>query len=493
MKSVNRNSKEIDSPKTPGGISKSLLTPIRRLGLSRKWKNSGASPFVSPLADNMVKHDENGLSDSRKRKRCVNEDNPLISPVTERKELDSNEITCTPPAAKVNADSTPRRLANIRKKSKSFISSTVDLDSTEKQNKCVTLNKQSCNDFSINTQIEDSISNSNTCNVPLITNILPRKIITEEESENKGIQTTTKNEECNALPDNELIESKNKSEVSNLTKECIVVIQKRILKPANKDDNSATNYANKQDDTVSQVLFDSDSDDTPLSHLNKTGLKQNQKDFKSDNETLEDDSINTKSSNVNAIQLPKKTTSTSSKKKLASKTVFDKTTTDKKKKQKERITEIVATDSSSQKSKDFDDGDDDDFDLNRKTIVIRKSYDKVIKPSKSKSTGSITQKDIDELRAKIEMKKKLLIAKSMTKGTEELRGLIKKWQKGCQDALMELLELMRNKVADDTNMNYSYILEMLNIPPGLVGYDEENECFNTPDDNNILAAAFNDI
>ncbi|CAH2059006.1 unnamed protein product, partial [Iphiclides podalirius] len=502
MKNVDEKSKERDSPKTPGGISKSLLTPIRRLGLSRKWKRSGTSPFVSPLASNVVKSNENEPENtrSRKRKLCTAEENENVplSPVSDNKNLDNIQITSTPPAVPVNTENTPiRRVAITRKKCESFISSLVDTKttdgsaSTKKQNNSELLEKQSLNNFSTKAQIENTASKGKTNNVIVSRNKSLKKGVLEVSRDMKQTEarSITNEESDGYLRDDELGITKSEPKVPNLSKECIVVIQKRILKPVREENYTANNSATNKDNSISQVLFDSDSDDTPLSHLNKTDTKQKCEII--DKETLDGDFIDTKIDNTAKEELTTKEASSSNHKRHASKTVIETKKHNKKPNHKQRSEQILVG-KSSQKLNDFDD-DDDDFEFNRKTILVRKSYDKVVKPSKSKSTGSITQKDIDELKARIEMKKKLLIAKAMSNDTEELRSLIKKWQKGCQEALMELLDLMKEKLPDHSNMNYSYILEMLKIPPSLVGYDEENECFNTPDDNSILGVAFNEI
>lgn len=453
MKNGEIKSNERDSPKTPGGISKSHLTSIRRLGLSRKWKKSGVSPFVSPLASNNVtKTADNIQEDTMTRKRKLHlDDDPQLSPVGD----ETNEIrdfTTTPPVGKEiphTNDSTPVRKAT-RKRSRTLPYKDEDIAITVKNNIEENLSK-----------ITESIRNSKEKQPG--EDISPKNLIQLEDTrENNGeiaksnnlpIETeeTKLNNICNT---NENKTAVNPEMPNKLIKECIVVIQNKILKKTG-------NKTIKQPDT----LCDSDNEDIPLSHFNKNIQEINNSD----------DEFKNKENNYSSkIQPIKKTKSRSSKKKQDKKSM---------KEDKEKI-------KSSQSSNSF--SDDDDFELNRRVIFFPK-HDKIIKPVKAKSTGSITQKDIDELKARIEIKKQLLFAKAQSKDTEEVRGLIKKWRKGCQDALMELLQLMKKKLPDNSDMNYSNILEMLKIPPSYVGYDEDNDCFSTPDDSSILTSIFSDL
>ncbi|XP_026729298.1 gelsolin-related protein of 125 kDa-like [Trichoplusia ni] len=491
MKNVSSlKSNNTNSPKTPGGISKSLLTPCRRVGLSRNWRKSGPSPFISPVTSSVEAQEEK--SEGRKRKERVLEDsneNLSITPNVARKETNDDQLCDT--------ENTPSRNVEVprRKKSKTLLTainkSQEDIDNISE----VTIT---------NSKIENNIEISKV-KEDLITEVVSTPVRTKSKKSKKQSPSSKRNSKeekvklKQKLPDNSLqatdilhgkpveIEEpiykiKEKSP-NDLRKECIVVIQRKIFKKIEYNENDEQNSKsskNKSEKSSSQALFDSDSDDLPLNQISNkdmeksdTGYKQNENINKTKiNKEDEDDDFIDKEKPKKVIVVPK------AKSPKIQKTKSSKTKVEKAKEKPKPL---------SQSSCD----EDDDFD-NKKTIIVRKTYDKVVKPSKAKSTGSITQNDIDELRARIEAKKKLLLAKSINPDTEELRTLIKKWQKGCQDALIELLDLMKTKFHDKQDMDYSEMLKTLKIPPLLVGYDSKNDCFNTPDDASIILGQFND-
>lgn len=511
VKSLKSNSK-IDSPKTPGGISKSLLSPCRRVGLSRNWRKSGPSPFVSPLAngtENKLEKEDDvpTKKDLRKRKERCDEDESkeelLSTPVLKGCYKDSNEESVT--SINNDTDTTPSRVvSNPRRKKSKVLSSQLnivaqlnDVDSP-KPNICienveVAVKYQDLTKKDVERQSSDIVKvktpgrTQSRGIVKSKLNVGPAKNIDTKENLISNVNHT----EVNKVEENTLTEVKENGQQKspeNLTKECFVIIQKKLYKgDLEKLKQNSSNKESKSIGTpVSQALFDSDSDDVPLSVLN------NQKDKPIPKlETFDEDDNFTDTKKINVKKLEDKTTSTG-----GLKCDFNKKKSKQKKepfphKSKNKTIESILPVSklSSQSSLD----DDEDFVMdNKRTILIKKTYEKVSKPLKAKSTGSITQKDIDELKARIEVKKKLLLSKACTEDTKELRDLIKKWQRGCQDALMELMELMKNKLPDKQNMDYSEILQTLKIPASLVGYDEENDCFNTPTDENIVLSKFND-
>lgn len=485
MKNVSTlKSSKTDSPKTPGGISRSLLTPCRRVGLSRNFRKSGASPFQSPLSSKAEVKPEK--VESRKRKESLEE--TLQTPEN------ADEYGTTPsiqtPSRKVEL---PRRkksktlLASINKGSEESgpspeevpLASSVPCKSTE-ADKIHDESNKDMSSISIDLENIRKLHNANSKQVvtPLrlksrtkikkdITpfNTISKQSTNDLEKEKSAINTisvTESNEQ----------EQPKKNSPNNLTKECIVVIQKKIFKKELKDKQKSPNSKEKHrasspktKEIVSQAVFDSDSDDVPLNCLDKD--------------------TDTKLTALNAIDEDDPDFA-------ASKTKLSKPVKTKSKmkspatniKSSSKVVEVEI-----HKPPDSQDSDDDeDFYEKRRTILIKKSYDKVTKPHKAKSTGSITQKDIDDLKARIETKKKMLLARAMTEDTKELRDLIKKWQKGCQDALMELMDLMKSKFPDKQNMDYSEILQTLKIPTSLVGYDSDNDCFLTPDDESIILA-----
>nr|XP_034837268.1 uncharacterized protein LOC117993572 isoform X2 [Maniola hyperantus] len=506
-----------DSPKTPGGISKSLLTPCRRLGLSRKWKKSGVSPFISPLGNSSSNKEVKLDTEIRKRKKRNAE--------VEEKDLgeDSNEEispeTCDTP--NIDIARTPTRALLPRKKFKTVVT-TQKCQEVEKEPQSVS----ELSDKNIVTNEEKLLHNSTkqVCNDPnLITNdedmeIEPIKQVTKvtklsrknSKSSNKikVLESPVKiaiepclNKPLSINDNNEDSESKNNAKLqdidnvkvnikekspNNLTKECIVVIQKKIFKTDKISNNNTPKLNTKETVTnkpASQSLFDCDMDDVPLSNLNKpenkpktannNAIEQNpQNIIDLTNKDSEDtDFVETKKVN---IRQPIKTSITGPKNNT---------------KEKPKTAKLQAKCIPKPSPKISICDEDDDFDYGRsRTILVKKTYDKVVKLSKAKSTGSITQQDVDDITARIESKKNLLLAKSMTNETKELRELIKKWQIGCQTALMELLDLMRQKLPDQ-NMEQSELLQMLKIPPDLVGYDSDSDSFSTPDDTAIILSA----
>lgn len=405
----------VDSPKTPAGISKTLLTPCRRVGLSRKFNRKGPSPFISPLSRN-----QNSAEDipTKKMKNGIDELTSSIPTQAETSSdaLKANACISSPP----HITSTPSRNVHVSKM-KDLENNVTSLDNYCKspQNKDKTVTKLARSNSKkmakIDTQVErnDILTDSPKCDI----------------------------EKCI------------KKKPNNLTKECIVLIQKKMLKNIkSKNEKNTQEIVNVEKDAISQTISDSDSDDLPLCGINK---KYNIEDIKG----FVDNKLIVKRKN-NDISVPILKTNINQNRPLT-----------------ERKHQILL--------------DDDDFEIVKKRPIVKKTYNKVAKPSRAKSTGSITQNDIDEMTARIEMKKKLLIAKAMTKDTEELRSLIKKWQKGCQDALFELFDLMKQKCPDSQNMDYSDILKTLKIPPELVGYDVDNDCFITPDDSSIVLASVN--
>lgn len=523
MKNASLLKSKPETPKTPGGISKSLLTPCRRVGLSRNWRKSIASPFNSPLASTESEQDN---IETRKRKESL-EETPQMTENIDSAELSENVGT---PTRKMEM---PRR-----KKSKTLLHSIIKTaeDGSQPQSpnpekteeECVAGNeikefviksveagapkvvsvgdstpvrlKSECKE-NAKVNADDNNVMPEVVSTPLRLkskskskkNISPKIYSRVKETDTNPISTnaikevmdikTEHLENSNKLIENKLtqktnitdtekenldnIESKNKDRKvkspNNLTKECVVVIQKKIFKKELKANELLDK--NKQN-TVSQALFnDSDSDEVPLNCLNKTENINNIVETI----TIDDDDF---------------TTSKPKAKKPAPKSANEKTFPKVKTTSKSSSKDTKTVNVQEHKTLSQSSIDDDDFFEKKRTIIVRKSYDKVIKPLKAKSTGSITQKDIEDLKARIETKKKMLLAQSMT-DTKELRELIKKWQKGCQDALMELMDLMKNKCPDQ-NMEYSQILRTLKIPATLVGYDSDNDCFVTPDDENII-------
>lgn len=463
----------VESPKTPGGISKSLLTPCRRLGLSRSWRKGGHSPFISPLANsNEVKQEKVEL---RKRKeRDFEECSKTPETSTAENDIDNTVIS------DFNNKNTPCRNIELprRKKSKSLLSA---INNTQ-----ATVDPQS----PINTADN---SNKNVCDLIVTNNIdesTPSRTkykITKDKTSPKSGKEEQKLDNVEEIPIEEpkviLNDNKQPHEIykidrtenkygvqrpNDLKKECMVVIQKKLFKTGVIHDQMHTNSDKitiNNNNMMTQALFDSDSDDIPLNNLTVKPSETSQ-DSKDGSEIK----LYTKKAEDKRSLKPKDAS-----KKLKNPKPMS----------KPKSIEI--------KPVDLFDEDDDDFADTKKTILVRKTYAKVSKPSKAKSTGSITQRDIDELKARIEIKKKLLLAKATNEDTKELRDLIKKWQKGCQEALMELMDLMKNKFPDKSNMDYSEILQTLKIPASLVGYDADEDCFNTPDDANIVLASLNDI
>lgn len=491
MKNVSSLKTKNESPKTPGGISKSLLTPCRRVGLSRSWRKGGPSPFVSPLAGNAEVVQE---KDTRKRKSEESTKN-----IDSENDIQNESI-----------DKTPTRSVAAPRRKKSKILSNVNNSETRSADIENSNDNTSKDELPKTTNLDTKIESAG-----VVTPVLLKSKIKSKKFESplntsmihietnidvkENSEEVVKLKEKQILIQNEVANKKNSPE--NLTKECIVVIQKKIfkkdLRAIDKQDknNTVTEKDSKTDakcntskvndhKPTSQTLFDSDSDDVPLCQINKK-VPNNPQISKP--VIIDEDDDFTENNKIKVKKLEDKTTSTGSLKKNKKKTKEKAAVDQKEVEPPKELWSIIKAPSQSS----IDDDDDFEFDK-KKTILIRKCYEKVTKPLKAKSTGSITQKDIDELKSRIEVKKKLLLAKAMTQDTEELRGLIKKWQRGCQDALMELMELMRNKFPDKQNMDYSEMLQSLKIPSALVGYDADNDCFNTPDDTSIILSKFND-
>lgn len=500
-------STKTESPKTPGGISKSLLTPCRRVGLSRNWKKSGPSPFVSPVPGCTQTNFEQKVEKkhTRKRKEPVLDD--------ENEDLHEEELSITTEGA-INADesdtamtsqvpqnivNTPtRHIALPRKKKSRLLADSKDIESNKSPLREVQCSEEKpvkiidCTEYGkdLVKSVIHTLSNSRQTTSSTPKQHSPTKSNTESTAD---IQ-----ENVNILQSNNKDGSPNKTSPINLTKKCVVVIQKKIFKTKEKNlqtDQKKELHLGNLDcsnktvitkDVKTAASFDSDSDDVPLCNLNKKEAEK----FKADLEPpkqpeiiniIEDDDF-TGTKIVKVAKLIDKNTSTGG---LRSGKI-------QKKKLSKPIHEIIKTTMDSNTSSQNSFEDDDDFET-KKTILIRKTYEKVSKPVKAKTTGSITQKDIDELKARIEIKKKVLLAKATSEETRELRDLIKKWQKGCQDALAELMDLMKTKCPEKKDMDYSEMLQILNIPSNLVGYNAEDDCFNTPDDDSIVLSNFNDI
>ncbi|KAJ8709886.1 hypothetical protein PYW08_009890 [Mythimna loreyi] len=500
MKNVSSlKSNATNSPKTPGGISKSLLTPCRRLGLSRNWKNKGPSPFISPLAGSTQEVKEE-KSEPRKRKQRVLEDNVESTPTTstvDKNEIDEDQSNDT--------DKTPSRNIELprRKKSKTLLET---INKSQEDIDVHSVTNSNDDKIAISADVSERADNENTTNTEVVSTPVRTKS-KKNKKKSPRVKSDSKSTEINSNPKPEVYKDENTDDTNknskespetvyeikekspnDLKKECVVVIQRKIFKKtedSEKEDKSKLKK-NKKEKSSSQALFDSDSDETPLIELNKkessiSKAEKKTEETKGSNKTenrtdhVEDDDFIDQSTKIQAKVKDTK----SPKNKLKTNKVT------KLKVEKPKVQPKPPSQSS------FD--DDDDFDDNKKTILIRKTYEKVSKPLKAKSTGSITQKDIDELKARIEAKKKLLLAQSLNPDTEELRNLIKKWQKGCQNALIELLDLMKAKFNDKQDMDYSEMLKSLKIPPSLVGYDAENDCFNEPNDANIILGQFADI
>lgn len=473
MKTISATKSKTDSPKTPGGISKALLTPCRRLGLSRNWKKSGPSPFQSPLSGTPeVKQEEKVEKKTRKRKESCEETST------------SQDVTSTPNSLKEldSEVSTPVKNVELprRKKSKTLLSAINDTtDDQDGQNDGDNLNMVENISFNKENTQKESITIENEVTEPIST---PVRLKSKSKSLKKKSPAVNKmsnlaNNEINEITSengqNEKVKVKSPN---NLTKECIVVIQKKIFKHeiSDKDnkepqnDNKLKQDGNKEQHNTkksSQTILDSDADDIPLCQLNKL-----ENETKGSIISIDDD---------DDFTISKKT------KKHDTKTQIE-LSKPKKSNSKTQKPEIKIQNSTQNL---IESDEDDDFFEKKHTIVVKKTY---LKPIKAKSTGSITQKDIDDLRARIEKKKKMLLAKTLSNDTSELRELIKKWQKGCQEALIQLMDLMKTKMPSNEQMDYSNMLKVLKIPANLVGYDSENDNFITPDDESIILANISD-
>lgn len=494
MKNVaSLKSNNTNSPKTPGGISKSLLTPCRRLGLSRNWKKSGLSPFISPLSNSsqVVTELTDVKKESRKRKERIADEN--VEETTNVINDDENVEGIVE-----NIDKTPSRNVKLprRKKSKTLITTinksqediVTDGPIQENANKVEAVEEPPNHDCHSNDNVETVVTPVRSKSKTSRKRMSPVKTTPKMNTLIQQLDYSNENETASEYKEN--FAETNKSDLSkeqksnkeepiytikakspnDLQKECVVVIQRKLFKNVQNNKNSGDQSTKTNEKAIQS---DSDSDEEPLINLHKQNSTKSKTDIIADDDN---DFIDNKTNKVkpNKVKITK-----SPKNKL------------KANKTSKVQPEKVITEPKSPYQNSFDD-DDDDFD-NKKTILIRKSYDKVSKPIKAKSTGSITQRDIDNLRNRIEAKKKLLLAQSLTPDTEELRSLIKKWQKGCQDALMELLDLMRNKCPGNDDMDYSQMLKALKIPPSLVGYDSDNDCFNSPDDATIILGQFKDL
>lgn len=496
-----------ESPKTPGGISKSLLTPCRRVGLSRNWKKAGPSPFISPVPGSTQNNVEVKVErkHTRKRKEPVpdneNEDLHEETPSTTtagKGVLNADEsVISASSKIRQDIDTTPtRHIALPRKKKSRMLADSNDKKSNNKS----PLREVQCSEekpeetFDCTEQMkEDMVSTT-----PQTSNITKKHTPTKSNVKSTIVKDVEVKEDIDTLQSNNKLESLNKKSPNNLTNECVVVIQKKLFKMKENDlqivpnkekdlDHSNKTVNTKDGKAVSQTLFD--SDDIPLRNLikNKTEnikpMLEPQKQPVIINFIEDDDFTETKV--VKVAKLVDKNTSTGGLKagKLR-----------KQKLSNPKIQKNATTPIDYQRAAQSSFEDDDDFEFEaKKTILIRKTYEKVSKPVKAKTTGSITQKDIDELKAGIEMKKKVLLAKAMTEETRELRDLIKKWQKGCQVALAELMDLMKSKCPDKKNMDYAEMLQMLQIPSNLVGYNAEDDCFTTPDDASIVLSKFDNM
>lgn len=450
--SITLESSKTDSPKTPGGISKSLLTPCRRIGLSRKFRKSGILPFQSPLSSKTeVKREE---VETRKRKESLKESS----------QTSENNNDC---GLSSEAVQTPTRNIKLpcRKKSKYLLASISKCSEESSNDKLeVKVNESIPTDTATKQDVFNEEVTATLClksKSRSKENTVPSKSISKKLSTTKvvkaNLDTVTVNEGKDIVSQSEKSEERSPN---NLTKECIVVIQKKFFKKEMKVVSPECNEMHvdilpKVKDTDSEAVYD--SDDTPLINWNNRDAdKTAAVNTIDENENLE--SIKVK---IAKFKKSKMKTAASTKTKNSSR--------------------LAKTDK--QSSED----EDDDFETKR-TNLIRNNYDKVIKPQKAKSTGSITQKDIDDMQSRIQIKKKMLLARAMHDDTKELKDLIKKWQKGCQDALMELMDLMKSKFPDKQNMDYSEILQTLNIPASVVGYDLDNDCFLTPDNESIILA-----
>lgn len=499
-------STKTESPKTPGGISKSLLTPCRRVGLSRNWKKAGPSPFVSPVPGSTQNNFELKVEKkhTRKRKEPVpddgNEDLQEGTPSTTNESegilnTDESDIAVSSTVHR-DIESTPTRHVALPRKKKSRMF--AESKAKKSNNKSPLKEVQSTDHKSDETDCTEH--NKESVKPVIVT--LPTTCETSLSVSEKCISTKDMEvkENINALKCNNKEEKLTRKSPNNLTKECVVVIQKKIFKTEKKDlqtvEKKVTDVSNLGgiNRTVNIKDDKTDSDDVPLCNLNKKeneNVKANlepQKQSETIN-LIEDDDF-TASKTVNFAKLVDKNTSTSGLRsgKVRKQNLKQNRTESK---HAQKITK-TSMDSKTASQNSFEDDDDFEFETKR-TILIRKTYDKVSKPVKAKTTGSITQKDIDDLKARIEVKKKVLLSKAMTEETRELRDLIKKWQKGCQDALAELMDLMKTKCPDKRHMDYSEMLQMLKIPSDLVGYNAELDCFNTPDDASIVLSEFNDI
>lgn len=427
-----------ETPKTPGGISKTLLTPCRRVGLSRKWKKSCTSPFISPL------NIETGSTPRTETKRSAEKRKQIphdIENIDEQIVNNDPDNIVTEDSECDNVITTPSRPVQLPRRKKSRISVVINATENTPEHATETLH----NTVDIDDKSDKLLAKASESKSQISSNV------TENSVSQDIISDDT---------------SKVKDNIEETEEPVVKLAVKKTSKKATKKKSGELSIKGidsvsilKLHNSVSQNLFDTVTDVTPLSDIAKLNNVTND---------LPSEQVSFNKIKVAIVKNfeDKKTSTGDLKKHVTQK--FKKDLVEATLGNENNLSQISIISLSDE---------DDDFDLEKKTILVRRSYNKTAKPIKCKSTGSITQKDIDKLRKRIEMKKQQLRAKTNTAETKDLTDLIKKWRKGSHDALNELMELMKLKMPDKHNMDLSELLEMLKIPPDLIGYDVEHDCY----------------
>ncbi|XP_077289349.1 uncharacterized protein LOC143913441 [Arctopsyche grandis] len=422
-----------------GTINRRLLTPCRRLGLSRK-----RSTQIKLLPD-VSTGNVNLTLTSYESTKPVNKSAKTPS--------ETNDISQSPQKNKITNGKSNKRTRNRTRHYP--IASSPEGD-------CV-------NPIDLN-----DISKSAIKNIPdVVTLTSTHKMKSTDGVTNLLTKTAIEDVSCDDIVDTQ----KNKTE-SNET--CTTTKNSILL----SDDSDNDNIPLKDLTNSNQPFVDLNDSKVTLHNIrdNKDGIKQ-----KASMSTMSDDDFDDRRSSCSKLLLNESSTS----KKNSSPNLNDQTLKSKKsqskkdtkmkksksetncsKSNKTKISKIALSQNSVSSSVASD--SDDDFEV--KTTFKKKSLNTV---STSKNQKSVIQ-EIEEIKTRLKEKKEKLemlkIQNPKVRSCFEFQNLIITWRTACQSALLELIEVNRNKNTGEKVM-MDELLNLLHIPSDLVKYDIERMSF----------------
>ncbi|KRT78361.1 hypothetical protein AMK59_7131 [Oryctes borbonicus] len=442
MSSSQTNKTVTSTVHTSGGIRKSLLTPCRRIGLSRNRKTTNTS-FVSPLEANEIK---------------------LVNEVVQIKEVQNSEKLCTTPVMQHKK----KQLRSVSDKSRD-----KTLTKNVEQPK-ISPNMKETKDTETEI-LKENYSKGNKIQSNLKDN---RKKINASRKEQRNVDTKNENSEINSFNS----EDSNDSDIVKTSKACHKVAaknkRKNYILDSDEEDSPFSGFASSGNlnDSVAQDKSTNDQFEIKKrkriivnSQDNKSKIsaesKNNNKREISDENNLEeiqprkntDDILNSNSDNVSG-NTPINTKIIESEKvkvKLKSnKGVIRKLSLKKSISSAGSLTEDEAPSSAPEEKDSIIDA--------FKNMQDAEIIEEIIK----------LEKTVQNKESHLQKLQQAEIYRNIHK-LGDLKLETNAWKIGCQEALHDLLK----KLNEHNSIDMLTMLANLKVPQDMFKYDPENDCF----------------